>query len=202
MGYGLKNPDALISTPDWGEVPAELLLKHTLFEANEGSGTGVATWLSRVCRYGLTKALADELSEAMAPLQAAARPTIDPTSGLHWRIDRAALESEYNVLSGSTLIKEQKESGEVSSLSSAIQSVTEHLDELSVEDQERIYELHDACSAYRVAFLIDRGIHEHLRKCERPKCRKFYIGGPRSKWCSDNCGGIVRTQRKRKLDKM
>ena len=34
-----------------------------------------------------------------------------------------------------------------------------------------------------------------------PECKNFYIGGPRSRWCSTNCGGIVRTKKKRKLDK-
>jgi predicted RNA-binding Zn ribbon-like protein len=39
-----------------------------------------------------------------------------------------------------------------------------------------------------------------LKRCAEADCRKFFIGRPNKKWCSDSCGSRSRVRRKRRRD--
>lgn len=55
--------------------------------------------------------------------------------------------------------------------------------------------------ALAVARFINSGLVKKLKKCQLSECNNFFIGGPRAKWCSDNCGSKHRVRNKRKRDK-
>jgi hypothetical protein len=40
-----------------------------------------------------------------------------------------------------------------------------------------------------------------LKRCHLKSCRKFFIGRPNTKWCSDSCGSLHRVRQKRKRDR-
>lgn len=50
------------------------------------------------------------------------------------------------------------------------------------------------------AILISVGVFDRLKRCEA--CKRFYFGGPRAKYCSDNCGSLTRVRRKREKDRI
>lgn len=49
--------------------------------------------------------------------------------------------------------------------------------------------------------VITAGLSGRIKRCARKGCKKFFFGDPRKKWCSDNCGSLIRVRKKRKLDK-
>ena len=57
----------------------------------------------------------------------------------------------------------------------------------------------------QIAFVIASSLGERrldgLKRCSLSECRKYYVGGPRAKWCSDNCGSKHRIRKKRKRDR-
>jgi hypothetical protein len=55
--------------------------------------------------------------------------------------------------------------------------------------------------AYGVAQLLAIGALEGLKRCEMHTCRKFFIGRPNTKWCSQSCGSLHRVRQKRKRAK-
>jgi hypothetical protein len=58
----------------------------------------------------------------------------------------------------------------------------------------------DWTCAYLVAFAIEAGAFKNLKRCALKECSKYFIGDPRSKWCSDNCGSKYRVRKKRRKD--
>lgn len=55
--------------------------------------------------------------------------------------------------------------------------------------------------AYGVAQLLAVGALEGLKRCQLQTCRRFFIGRPDAKWCSEACGSKHRVTQKRKRDK-
>ena len=49
--------------------------------------------------------------------------------------------------------------------------------------------------------VINAGLAGRIKRCARKDCRKFFFGDLRKKWCTDNCGSLIRIRKKRKLDK-
>lgn len=39
---------------------------------------------------------------------------------------------------------------------------------------------------------------DRLHRCQLEDCRRYFVGDPRSKWCSKNCGSTYRVRDKRK----
>lgn len=58
----------------------------------------------------------------------------------------------------------------------------------------------DWTCAYLVAFAIEAGTFKNLKRCALKECSKYFIGDPRAKWCSANCGSKYRVRKKRKID--
>lgn len=61
-------------------------------------------------------------------------------------------------------------------------------------DRESMYALF-------VAWAISAGTAHKVKRCVLKECHKYFVGGPRAKWCSENCGSKHRVRKKRKLDK-
>lgn len=54
--------------------------------------------------------------------------------------------------------------------------------------------------AYIVACVIEAGTFTNLKRCALKECSKYFIGDPRAKWCSANCGSKYRVRKKRRKD--
>ena len=48
--------------------------------------------------------------------------------------------------------------------------------------------------------LLSIGALENAKRCEMDDCRRFFVGPPNRKWCSDSCGSKYRVRKKRKRD--
>lgn len=48
--------------------------------------------------------------------------------------------------------------------------------------------------------LLSIGALENVKRCQMNDCRRFYVGPPNRKWCSDSCGSKYRVRKKRKRD--
>jgi hypothetical protein len=48
--------------------------------------------------------------------------------------------------------------------------------------------------------LLSIGALENVKRCQMDECRRFFVGPPNRKWCSDSCGSKYRVRRKRKRD--
>lgn len=64
----------------------------------------------------------------------------------------------------------------------------------SLQSRETIF-------AWWVAWLVTVDGIEGLKRCALKDCRKYFVGGPRAKWCSENCGSKFRVRNKRKRDR-
>lgn len=60
---------------------------------------------------------------------------------------------------------------------------------------------HHISTAYGVAHLLAIGALKNLKRCKRESCRRFFLGRPNAKWCSEKCGSHFRVHKKRKRDK-
>lgn len=64
-----------------------------------------------------------------------------------------------------------------------------------------ITEDREAQIALEIVSLLGEKRLDGLKRCSLTECRKYYVGGPRAKWCSENCGSKYRVRKKRKLDR-
>jgi len=64
----------------------------------------------------------------------------------------------------------------------------------SLQDREKMF-------GWMVAWLVTVDAIDGLKRCALKDCRKYFVGGPRAKWCSENCGSKYRIRKKRKLDR-
>ena len=55
--------------------------------------------------------------------------------------------------------------------------------------------------ALMVSRFVNSELIDKLRTCQLDGCNNYFLGGPRAKWCSDNCGSKFRVRDKRKKDK-
>jgi hypothetical protein len=57
-------------------------------------------------------------------------------------------------------------------------------------------------AAYGLALVtvIEAGMLERIGRCDYEKCSKFFVGDPRSRWCSKKCGSNARVRAKRMRD--
>ena len=55
--------------------------------------------------------------------------------------------------------------------------------------------------ALMVSRFVNSGLIDRLHTCQLDGCNNYLLGGPRAKWCSDNCGSKHRVRNKRKRDK-
>lgn len=196
MGYGLKNPDETGVIPGFHHTTAQKVLDEFLevanyqfrrdnFEAHKG-GPGVWLWILH--SDGLTQELTSDINEIMCSITCSAVAILDH-GHLEWRIDIEEVDDHLSKLKVATVT----EALEVTSGTFKGTNPREKLNQLS--------KLTLAIYAYSFAYLVNDGVLENLRRCQRPECQNFFIGGPRAKWCSENCGGIVRTKAKRKRDR-
>ena len=51
-----------------------------------------------------------------------------------------------------------------------------------------------------IRILMD-GYLERIHRCQLEDCDRYFVGDPRSKWCSERCGSKSRVRRKRKKDR-
>lgn len=70
----------------------------------------------------------------------------------------------------------------------------------------RSYSADDAAipeRAYALAMIraIDGGFGPRFRRCKLDECRKYFVGDPRSRWCSETCGSKYRVRAKRWRDR-
>ena len=66
-----------------------------------------------------------------------------------------------------------------------------------IQSQQSIKVLTELC----LVSIINAGLAGQIKRCEFEECRQFFFGDPRRKWCSNNCGSVIRGRVKRKLDK-
>lgn len=52
--------------------------------------------------------------------------------------------------------------------------------------------------ALLIARLVNAGYVDRLRHCQLSDCGRYFVGDPRSKWCSDTCGSKFRQRKFRK----
>jgi hypothetical protein len=52
-----------------------------------------------------------------------------------------------------------------------------------------------------VVRIVNAGMIDWFHRCQARGCTNVFFGDPRSKWCSDRCGGRMRTAKKRREDK-
>ena len=214
MAYWLKEPEKTGIFPGNADVTADETLHAVLSFANDESDRAVfyGPWIARIFRYGVKPALIKELNELMEPLHQSAVPVIDSRSHeLSWsirhydvgrRLERQIKQKkEWKAESKRAIehFENQKLRGVISQ---------EFADSLIADAHETIQEManyhadfSESLLAYVLAYFIDDGVFDYLRRCERQECKRYYIGGLKAKWCSDNCGSIVRVKAKRKRDK-
>ncbi len=46
--------------------------------------------------------------------------------------------------------------------------------------------------------VINAGLSNRIKRCARKGCTNFFFGDIRKKWCSDNCGSLIRVRNMRK----
>lgn len=58
-------------------------------------------------------------------------------------------------------------------------------------------------TSYALVFtrIINADLTDRIRRCELDDCRRFFVGDPRSRWCSNTCGSKHRVREKRRRDK-
>lgn len=218
MAYGLKEPEKTGVFPGNASVTADEALQAILYFGNElfDDHHYFKARIDRIYRYGVTKALIKELNQHMEPLAQSAIPLIDPTSHeLSWSIKHDDVTQE--------LMKRRDFAKNMTAeMEEIIESAPnrdrpwphptkthqEMVDMVIADAQQTIGEVKNysadysqAFAAYVFAYFIDDGVFENLRRCERPECERYFIGGPRAKWCSTTCGSIVRVKLKRKRDR-
>ena len=59
----------------------------------------------------------------------------------------------------------------------------------------------EALFAWMIAALISEDALNGLKRCALKDCQKYFVGGPRAKWCSENCGSLYRVRQKRCRDR-
>lgn len=217
MVYGLKEPKKTGVFPGNASVTADEALNAVLWFGNQQSDNQqFDNWfkplIARIYRYGVTTSLIKELNGLMGPLAARARPVIDPQSReLSWSIKhydvarRQDKKQEFvkKVATQTTKhiedVENQKLLGEIEPdfADGLIADAHEYLQDFKNNSAD----FSQAIWAYVMAYFIDDGVFDYLRRCERPECKRYYIGGSRAKWCSDTCGSIVRVKAKRGRDK-
>lgn len=52
----------------------------------------------------------------------------------------------------------------------------------------------DAGPALAVIRIIEAGYENRVRRCELEDCRAYFVGDPRSRWCSKTCGSRHRVR--------
>ena len=52
-----------------------------------------------------------------------------------------------------------------------------------------------------LGYLLVHDRLKYLRRCANTECRKYFVRGPKAKWCSNTCGGRIRNRSKRKRDR-
>ena len=213
--YGLKNPNRTgVILGNSSITAAEALASMLKFVSTQEVVGPERAWLKRIVRYGVTLSLIKELNEAMLPLKQVAVPVLDSAGrGLSWGVEpEDAIEfmkdrgKFFQRLTEDTLydiweMRKRVEKGEVDIDSEHAQRFFAEVSDWVRGAEDEWNAIYIAIWAHSVAYFVADGVMENLRLCMRPECKKFFIGGPRAKWCSSNCGGIVRTKRKRKLDK-
>jgi hypothetical protein len=196
MGYGLKNPDETGVIPGYHETTAQEALDGFLETANyqiqlenfETYISGPGVWLSVLHSDGLTQELAADINELMGSISCSAVAILDQ-GHLEWRIDIDEVDDHLSKL-------------EVAMVTEALEVTSGTF--TGINPRKKLNQWRQvmlAINAYMFAYLVNDGVLDNLRRCQRPECQKFFIGGPRAKWCSENCGGIVRTKNKRKRDR-
>ena len=212
MAYGLKEPEKTGIFP--GNATAGEALDAILCLVNEQSDVDdfYRPRIARIFRYGVTASIIKELNDLMKPLAQSAKPVIDSRSHeLSWSIrhydvtrrleKQIKQKKEWKAESKRAIehFENQKLRGEISQ---------DFADSIIADSHEMVQEManyhadfSEALCAYVLAYFIDDGVFDYLRRCERQECKRYYIGGPRAKWCSTTCGSIVRVKVKRKRDK-
>lgn len=52
--------------------------------------------------------------------------------------------------------------------------------------------------ALAIVRLVNEDFTDRLRRCELEECRRYFVGDPRSRWCSNACGSKYRQKEYRK----
>ncbi len=55
--------------------------------------------------------------------------------------------------------------------------------------------------ALMLVHLINAGIVEKVKQCERDECGNFFVGNKKARYCDDKCGSIIRARKMRKQNK-
>jgi hypothetical protein len=58
-----------------------------------------------------------------------------------------------------------------------------------------------ALYALAVGRMIETGFADRFHRCGVPDCQRYFVGDPRSRWCSTTCGSKARVRAKRKRDR-
>lgn len=130
-------------------------------------------WVSRLARYGVTKALVGDLNNHLAVMKTVARMQFHPTYGyLDWEV---SIEDEITM--------------------DGIVSKDRVLGDLSLDD------LLARAVAFYFAKALQEGGLDGVKRCGMSDCKKFFVGTYRAKWCSNTCGSRNRARNKRIRDR-